>query len=190
MKVKDDWGLEEYLGAPYEIRVRPKGGGKFLFYIPELGLQLTGESLDAAIPILTRQKEEHLRKFAEADLLCWVSRPGQTPSAAGPTKPSLARALLPFAIKSAVVTLLFLGAANAIDKGLNNLGRGLEKNFEGISKWSPEKVELTRDRAALVAQKLGPTIRELMGMFDRSVSEEPTPATVRVKGEALPAPKP
>ncbi|MDO9067766.1 MAG: hypothetical protein Q7W05_04850 [Deltaproteobacteria bacterium] len=190
METSKQWGLEEYLLAPYEVRVRPKGGGSYLFYIPELGLQHACKSLDEALPVLMSQKEEYLHRFAVEGLLSWVARPGQKPEAASAASPGLVRALLPFAIKAVVVTVLFLGAASVIGNGLNNLGRNLEQGLEGISRWSPDKVDLYRDRSAGIAQKLGPIVRELVVMFDRSVPINPADKPgEKATGKALEGPQ-
>lgn len=169
------WGFDDYLDADYEIRVRAKGGGRFLFFIPELGLQHVASDLTEALPELKRQQQAHLRRYADENLLHWVLKPGQMPPPDEAKGPGLARTLLPFAIKAVVVTVLFLGAVNIIGAGLGKVGRGVESGIDGIVRWSPEKVEDMRLRMATIAKKLGPAAREFSGMFDRTgQSAEPT----------------
>ncbi len=177
--------LEQYLAAEYEVRVRKTAKG-YALYLPELGLRESADSLEAAYAKLGAAKKRHLEEFASEGLLDWLPLPGQTagPGLADAKQPSVLRQLKPFLIKAAVITLMFLGAVNIIGQGVRDTGYKLEKQLEGLSNWSPEKVEWHRERAQRIAEKLGPTVREILVMF-----REPAPAQAPVAGTPHAEPK-
>lgn len=164
----DEAAIQAALAAPYEVRLRQQGG-KHVLSIPELGLVVSGKSLEAAHAELATQREKRIREFAAEGLLHWLERPAQ---AAQPAASGTFAKLRPFLIKCLVVSVLFLGAVHIIGQKLGDVGYVLEKKLQGLSNWTPEQVEWHRARSEQIAQKLGPTLRELQAMF-----RETTPGT-------------
>lgn len=149
------------LDAPNDVLVS-KRGGQYLLYDSRLGLLVTHKDLATGYAQLEKERSKRLCEFAEAGILHWL------PETAGPspTQPqSLLSRIKPFLLKAAIVTALFFTFLGAISGSLRDAGYGLEKKLEGLSNWSPEQVEWHRARAEKIAEKLGPTIRELLVMF-------------------------
>jgi hypothetical protein len=178
--------LAAHLAAPCEVRVVERAG-RYTLSIPELGLLVTGKELGAAHAELMRQRERRLKEFAAEGILGWLPRPeaqgGATATALGGR--SLLSQLKPFLIKAAIVTAMFLGAVNVIGQGLGDTGYKLEKQLEGLSNWTPEKIEWHRERAQKIAEKLGPTIRELVVMF-----RDPAPVVPAIPAVPVASPDP
>lgn len=170
---KEPEDFARLLAAPCEVRVVGRGG-RYTLAIPELGLLVTGKDLATAHAEIILQRERHLREFAAEGLLDWLPRPGAAP-AAGPEKNSLLGQLKPFLVKAAIATALFLGAVNVISGGLGHVGYVLEKKLDGVTSMTPESVEQHRAKAAKIAEKLGPIVREVMVIFDRTAR---TPSAV------------
>lgn len=171
--------LQEYLDAEYEVVVRKAAKG-YTVCIPSLGLAHTGKELEASYASLSAKKEAHLREFAAEELLHLVPFPGDSgASQVEANSRSVLQQVKPFLVKAAISALLFFGAVNVIGQGLGDTGYKLEKQLEGLSNWSPEQVEWHRARSAKIAEKLGPTMRELLVMFRG-------PAPAGAPGEVVP----
>jgi hypothetical protein len=157
-------------------------GGKFVLYDPRLGLLVSHADLAAGYALLEKDRAARLAEMAEAGITHWLPeaesrQPGQ---GAG----MLSR-LKPFLIKAVVVSALFFVFLNALSGALRDAGYGLEKKLEGLSNWEPDQVEWHRARAEKIAAKLGPTIRELMGMF-----RDPAPGATAMPAQAEPPAEP
>ena len=85
---------------------------------------------------------------------------------------------------------MFLGAVNIIGNGLRDVGYVLEKKLDSITAMTPESVEKNRAKAALIAEKLGPIVREVLAVFrDQPTVAQPTVAQPTVaQPAAAPAP--
>ncbi|HWR03142.1 MAG TPA: hypothetical protein VN419_03900 [Humidesulfovibrio sp.] len=160
----DSAELQTCLETPYEVRVREQAG-RFTLAIPELGLLAQGQSLDAAYAALRQAKEQRIREYAAEGLLAWLPKADAKGLGGADQQPSLLKRLWPFLIKAAVVAALIMWAVGLINESTRNIGYGLEKKLDSVANWSPEDVELNRARAAKVAGKLGPLVRELLVMF-------------------------
>ena len=106
-------------------------------------------------------------EYASEDLLSWLPRPGAagTGSQPGSGEPRLLTRLRPFLIKAVIVGALFLWAMNMVNDSARNIGYGLEKKLDGLTSMSAESIEKNRAKSALIAEKLGPIVRELAVMF-------------------------
>ena len=180
--------ITPYLNAPFEVRMLEKGG-RFVLYIPELGLTASGKDLAAAHAELKQARERRLKEFAAEGVLDWLPKPGKREdNAAGlGAGPGVLVKLKPFLIKAAVITLMFLGAVNVIGQGVRDTGYKLEKQLEGLSNWTPEKVEWHRERAQKIAEKLGPTMREILVMFREPVAAGTGAESVPAAPSAVPS---
>lgn len=170
---KEPEDFARLLAVPCEVRVVGRGG-RYTLAISELGLLVTGKDLATAHAEIMLQRERCLREFAAEGVLDWLPRPGAAP-AAGPEKKSLLGQLKPFLVKAAIATALFLGAVNVVSNGLGDVGYVLEKKLDGVASMTPEAVEKHRAKAAKIAEKLGPIVREILAVFDRSVAPGAAP---------------
>jgi hypothetical protein len=159
--------LNACLEASYELRLREKAG-RFTLCIAELGLLAHGKDMESAYAKLMQAKEQRIREYAAEDLLAWLPKPDagfNTSPARGGNEPRLLVRLRPFLIKAAIVCAIFLWAMDSIDNSTRNIGYRLEKKLDGLANWSPETIEKHRAKSAQIAEKLGPTVRELTVMF-------------------------
>ncbi|MBU1230500.1 MAG: hypothetical protein KKA55_06955 [Proteobacteria bacterium] len=157
--------LQAALAAPCEVRLGT-GTGRVIAHIPELGILVRADSVEAAHAEALRQRESRIREFAAEGLLDALPAPNLASSACA-ARPGLLGQLKVFLIKAAVVAALFLGAVNIISNGLRDVGYTLEKKLDGAANMSAEAVEKNRAKAAQVAEKLGPIVRELSALFAR-----------------------
>lgn len=160
----DPGRLQEALDAPCEVRLTSRKG-RFIAHIPELGILARADSVESAHAEALRQREARIREYASEGLLDALP----SPAAAAPGVPGkgLLGQLKVFLIKAAVVAALFLGAVNVIGNGLRNVGYTLEKKLDGVVNWDAATIEKHRAKSALVAEKLGPVVRELTLLFVR-----------------------
>ena len=158
--------LRACLEAVYEARLLEKAG-RFSLCIPELGLLVHDKSLEAAYAKLKQAREQRIMEYASEDLLAWLPRPGAAGTGAQPggSEPRLLVRLRPFLIKAAIVSALVLWAMNMVNDSARNIGYGLEKKLDGLANMSAESIEKNRAKSALIAEKLGPIVRELAVMF-------------------------
>jgi len=176
--------ISQYLAAPHEVRVLERAG-RFILYIPELGLTARGKDLAAAHAELSQARERRLREFAAEGILGWLPSPGAAAPATAQGK-SLLSQLKVFLIKAAVVTLMFLGAVNVLGQALGDVGYRLEKKLDAAINMTPEQVEGNRARAEKIAEKLAPIVREVLVMF----REQPRPAPPAAPPTLVPAEPP
>lgn len=177
--------LQTLLEAPCVVRLSGRKG-RFTACIPELGILVSASTADLAHDEALSRREARIREFASEGMLNELPMPGASQTSLSAQESLLSR-LKVFLIKAAVVTVLFLGAVNIISQGLRDTGYTLEKKLQGLSNWTPDKVEWHRERAQMIAEKLGPTIRELLVMFDRTPqrpgSQDNGTASQKVEGQ-------
>jgi hypothetical protein len=158
--------LQTLLEAPCVVRLSRRKG-RFTACIPEMGILVSAATADLAHDEALSLREARIREFAAEGMLEELPTLGVA-QACAPAQESLLSRLKVFLIKAAVVMALFLYMLNSISSGLRDSGYILEKRLQGLANWTPDKVEWHRERAQMIAEKLGPTIRELMVMFDRA----------------------
>lgn len=158
--------IQAALAAPFEVRLR-QHKGRYSVSIPELGLVVGGKDLAKAHEELLVLRERQIREFAAEGLLHLLTTPGAMSLVVQPDQGTLSK-LKSFLVKCLIVSLLFLSGVNLLGQRLSDVGYVLEKKLQGLSNWTPAQVEWHRERSQLIAQKLGPTIRELLVMFRTS----------------------
>lgn len=164
--------LQAALTTPCRVLITT-AKGRTTAAIPELGVLAQGGDPASAHAEALRQREARIREFAAEGLLDLLPKPGAEPE----TGRGLFTRLRVFLVKAAIVSALFLGAVNIISGGLRDIGYVLEKKLDSVANWSPEMVEKNRAKAATVAEKLGPTLRELAGAFAQSPARTGTEAS-------------
>lgn len=174
--------LQAALASPCEVRLGT-GTGRVIAHIPELGILVRADSVEAAHAEALRQREARIREYAAEGLLGALPAPNAAPSACA-ARPGLLGQLKVFLIKAAVVAALFLGAVNVISNGLRDVGYTLEKKLDGAANMSAEAVEKNRAKAAQVAEKLGPIVRELSALFARPAAPSATPGVAPAEPSA------
>ncbi len=177
--------IQAALAAPFEVRLR-QHKGRHSLSIPELGVVVGGKDLAEAHKELSALRERRIREFAAEGMLHLVNKPAE--AVAAPAPGTLAK-LKPFLIKCLIVSVLFLMGVNLLGQRLGDVGYVLEKKLQGLSNWTPEQVVWHRARSEQIAQKLGPTVRELLAMFrDTAPAPAAAPAAEAVTPRPAPAP--
>lgn len=161
--------LQAALDAPSQVTISVRKG-RVTALLPELGILVRADSVEAAHAEALRQREARIREYASEGLLDALPAPNQA-AAACAGRSSLFGQLKVFLIKAAVVAALFLGMANIVGNGLRDLGYSLEKKLDGVGNWTPAMVEKHRASSAKVAEKLGPIVRELAVMFQAPAAD-------------------
>ncbi len=176
--------LARALGLEYNIIVH-KSGGKYLFFIRELGLRHADASLERGFAEVLALKDEWLRGLAAEGLWDWIVEPGERGGETMEVAPGPLRKLLPFFIKLGSISLVLLVFVAFVSSGLREVGYGLEKKLDSFVLMSPEKIEQHREKAHALAAKLRPILLEIQGAFQPA-----PPAKPEVKSEAKPEAKP
>ncbi len=156
--------LARALGLEYNVIVH-KSGGRYLFFIRELGLRHADASLERGYAELQAMKDEWLRGLAAEGLWDWIVEPGERAAATTEAAPGPLRKLLPFFIKLGCVSFVLLVLVAFVSRGLREVGYGLEKKIDSLVTMPPEQVEQHRAKAHLVAGNLRPIMLEILGAF-------------------------
>jgi hypothetical protein len=163
--------------------------GKYYFYVNELQLIASGETLDSAYHQLNLRKDERIREFEEAGFLEKLPPPAQNPSTLGVSVKRKETGI--FVLKSLtvgfmfVVLIIFSGNTlknilstlpQKIKSGLKQLPRQafreLDYELQNMSeqKISIEKQEKIRKNLRIVVQQLRPFADEIKPLFfDRNL---------------------
>ncbi|OGR35788.1 MAG: hypothetical protein A2051_05715 [Desulfovibrionales bacterium GWA2_65_9] len=157
--------LARVLGLEYNVSVH-KSGGRYLFFIRELGLRHADASLERGYAEMQALKDEWLRGLAAEGLWDWIVEPGERAVATTQAAPGPLRKLLPFFIKLSCVSFVLLVLVAFISSALREVGYGLEKKLDSIVLMSPDKVEQHRGKARAIAEKLRPIVLEILGAFE------------------------